>query len=319
MKIGPYQLDGNLILAPMAGVTDLPFRLMCRKLGAAMAVSEMVTSQARLWQHKKTQTRMKHCGESSPISVQIAGTKPDEMAQAAQFNVNQGAQIIDINMGCPAKKVCQVQAGSALLKNEALVRDILSAVVNAVDVPVTLKIRTGWDRQHKNALTIANIAQETGIQALAIHGRTRQCGYSGTAEYELIKKVKQQIDIPIIANGDIDSVDKAKYVLQYTNADALMVGREAQKNPWIFREINYFLSKDKRLSRPNPTEIVEELLILLEGIYQLYGKTHGVRVARKHIRAMIYPLSGGSVLWKNINKVSDASLQYQMINNYIKP
>ncbi|MFK5983851.1 MAG: tRNA dihydrouridine synthase DusB [Pseudomonadota bacterium] len=316
MQIGPYQLKGQLILAPMAGVTDLPFRLLCRKLGAAMAVSEMITSQSQLWLHKKTQTRLVHKGESTPISVQIAGTDPKEMALAAQFNVTHGAQIIDINMGCPAKKVCKVQAGSALLKNEPLVREILTAVVNAVDVPVTLKIRTGWDKQNKNALNIADIAQCAGIKALAIHGRTRQCGYSGEAEYALIKQVKQQSDIPIIANGDISSIEKAQFVLQYTLADALMIGREAQRNPWIFREVNHFLDKGEKLLPPNRKEIAKALFELLTGIYQLYGQKHGVRIARKHIRAMIYPMSGGDNLWQQINQISNASLQYKMVKEF---
>jgi len=318
VKIGPYQLTGQLILAPMAGITDLPFRLLCRKLGAAMAVSEMVTSKSELWTNKKTQTRLNHQGEPSPISIQIAGTEPVTMAKAAQFNVNNGAQIIDINMGCPAKKVCNVQAGSALLKNEPLVRKILQTVVNAVDVPVTLKIRMGWDKQNLNALNIAEIAQEVGVKALTIHGRTRECGYTGEAKYDLIKQVKKLIDIPIIANGDIDSVEKAKFVLQYTQADALMIGRAAQSNPWIFREINYFLNKGKLLSKPDKTEIGFEVLKLLNGIYQLYGFEHGTRVARKHIRSMIYPMSDGPSLWQAVNKVKDANRQYELVKDFFE-
>lgn len=316
MKIGPYQLAGQVILAPMAGVTDLPFRLLCRKLGAAMAVSEMVTSKSELWLNKKTQTRLVHKGEPDPISIQIAGTDPDLMAKAARFNVNHGAQIIDINMGCPAKKVCNVQAGSALLKNESLVRQILQTVVNAVEVPVTLKIRTGWNKKNQNALNIAEIAQDAGIKALAIHGRTRECAYRGDAEYDLIKQVKEQIDIPVIANGDIDSVEKAKFVLQYTRADALMVGRAAQSNPWIFREINYFLSKGKLLSNPDKAEVGFDVLQLLKGIYQLYGFDHGARVARKHIRSMIYPMSDGPLLWQAVNKVKDAGRQYELVKGF---
>ena len=318
MKIGPYQLTGQVVLAPMAGVTDLPFRLLCRKLGAAMAVSEMVTSKPELWSNKKTQTRIVHSGEPGPISIQIAGTDPDLMAKAAQFNVRHGAQIIDINMGCPAKKVCNVQAGSALLKNETLVGEILRAVVNAVDVPVTLKIRNGWNKKNQNALTIAEIAQEAGIKALAIHGRTRECAYSGEAKYELIKQIKEQINIPIIANGDIDSVEKANFVLQYTRADAVMVGRAAQSNPWIFREINYFLDKGKLLSNPDKAEVGVELLQLLNGIYGLYGFEYGTRVARKHIRSMIYPMSDGPLFWKNINKIKDANRQYELVKEFFQ-
>jgi tRNA-dihydrouridine synthase B len=305
----------------MAGITDLPFRLLCRKLGATMAVSEMVTSKLELRNSKKTLSRLSHKGESAPISVQIAGTNPSEMADAAQFNVKQGAQIIDINMGCPAKKVCNVQAGSALLKNETLVKEILKSVVGSVDVPVTLKIRTGWDKEHKNALTISEIAQNCGISALAIHGRTRQCAYSGQAEYDLIRQVKRQSDIPIIANGDIDSVEKAQFVLQYTGADALMIGRKAQQNPWIFREIKYFLDHSKKCSKPELAEIAFEFLTLLKGIYQLYGCEHGTRVARKHIRAILFDLKptsevSGLSLWQQINKISDASKQYSMVENF---
>jgi tRNA-dihydrouridine synthase B len=241
MQIGPYQLTSPVLLAPMAGVTDRPFRQLCRELGAGLATSEMVTSDPGLRHSRKTRLRLDHRDESAPISVQIAGTEPRQMADAARFNVDNGAQIIDINMGCPAKKVCNVMAGSALLKDETKVADILAAVVNAVDIPVTLKIRTGWDRDHRNALQVARIAEDAGIQALAVHGRTRDCGYKGVAEYDTIAAVKARVSIPVIANGDIDSPQKARQVLAATGADAVMLGRAAQGRPWIFREINHFL------------------------------------------------------------------------------
>jgi tRNA-dihydrouridine synthase B len=250
MHIGPYQLDNPLILAPMAGVTDRPFRLLCREMGAAMAVSEMVTSNKHLWHTRKTQLRLDHKGETTPRSVQIAGTDPLQMAEAAQFNVTNGAQIIDINMGCPAKKVCSVMAGSALLRDESLVDKILSSVVNAVDVPVTLKIRTGWDPQNRNAVQIAKIAEDAGIQALAVHGRTRACAFKGDAEYDTISAIKSQVNIPVIANGDIDSPEKTAHILKLTGADAVMIGRAAQGRPWIFREILHYLEHGETLAAP---------------------------------------------------------------------
>ena len=251
MQIGPYTLNNRLILAPMAGVTDRPFRQLCRSLGAGMAVSEMVSSNSLLWGSEITRRRANHEGETGPKSVQIMGTDPQMMAQAAKFNADNGAQIIDINMGCPAKKVCNVLAGSALLKDEPLVGRILESVVNAIDVPVTLKIRTGWDRDSRNATTIGKIAQESGIRALAIHGRTRADQYKGEAEYDTIAEVKSRITIPVIANGDINTPEKAKYVLDYTGVDAVMIGRAAQGRPWIFREIEHYLNTGEKLPEPN--------------------------------------------------------------------
>ena len=283
MKIGPYQLPNRLILAPMAGVTDRPFRSLCMRMGAGMAVSEMVTSNKQLWHTRKTRLRLDHSGEQLPRSVQIAGTDPLQMAQAAKFNVDRGAQIIDINMGCPARKVCNVMAGSALMKNESLVANILDAVVNAVDVPVTLKTRTGWDPENKNAVAIARIAESAGIQALAVHGRTRACGYQGEAEYETIKAVKSTVNIPVIANGDIDSPSRAAAVLKLTGADGLMIGRAAQGNPWIFREIDHLLQSGNILAPPSLDEVQNVLINHLENLYDFYGSYMGVRIARKHI------------------------------------
>ena len=319
MNIGPWQFPSPAIfLAPMAGVTDLPFRQLCRKLGASMAISEMVTSKPELQHTQKTRSRLNHKNELRPISVQILGTNAKQMAQAAQFNVQQGADIIDINMGCPAKKVCNVAAGSALLKDESLVAEILSSVSEAVSVPVTLKIRTGWDQQNKNTLRIAKIAEESGIQALAIHGRTRACGYGGQAEYEMIKLVKQQINIPIIANGDINSAEKAKNVLQYTDADAIMIGREALRAPWIFSDINHFLATGTHLPEPTIIEKSKIILGLLEDLYSFYGPSHGVRIARKHIVQIIKPLTGGDIFWKQVNKVNSAQQQFSMTQDFLR-
>jgi tRNA-dihydrouridine synthase B len=283
MKIGPYHLANQVILAPMAGVTDRPFRTLCLRMGAGMAVSEMVTSNKQLWHTRKTRLRLDHSGEQIPRSVQIAGTDPVQMAEAAKYNVDHGAQIIDINMGCPAKKVCNVMAGSALMKNEALVGKILTAVVNAVNVPVTLKTRTGWDTANKNAVTIAQIAESSGIQAIAVHGRTRSCAYLGDVEYETIKAVKSAVTIPVIANGDIDSAIKAAEVLRSTGADGILVGRAAQGNPWIFKEIAHYLQHGEQLLPPTMAEIQNVLINHLENLYDFYGDYMGVRIARKHI------------------------------------
>ncbi len=278
MKIGDISLNNSFIMAPMAGITDLPFRKLCRAQGAGLAVSEMVNAQENLWDTDKSKNRVVLDGETGPISIQILGTEPEDMANAAQYNVGLGADIIDINMGCPAKKVCKKAAGSALMRDEALVRDILSAVVNAVDVPVTLKIRTGWDHENKNALNIAKIAEKEGIQMLTIHGRTRQDGFSGEAEYETIRTIKSQISIPVIANGDITSVEKARQVLDITKADGLMIGRGAFGNPWIFRSL-----MEDNLYQPSTDEIFEVINTHLDGLYDLYGDEKGVRVARKHL------------------------------------
>jgi len=283
LKIGPYRLDNDLILAPMAGVTDHTFRMLCRQMGAGMAVSEMVTSDTKLWHTRKTRLRLKHHDEPQPRCVQIAGADPQQMAAAARFCIDNGAQIIDINMGCPAKKVCNVMAGSALMKNESLAGAILSAVVTAVDAPVTLKMRTGWNPDNRNAVSIARIAEDTGIQALTIHGRTRACGFQGDAEYDTIAAVKAAVDIPVIANGDIDSAEKAANILEYTGADGLMIGRAAMGNPWIFREIIHYLQKRVFLPPPDQEQVRMVLINHLENLYALYGNHTGVRVARKHI------------------------------------
>jgi tRNA-dihydrouridine synthase B len=283
LNIGHFQLSNNLILAPMAGITDAPFRELCTQFGAGLTVSEMVASNPVLRHHPRTLLRAEHFENSGLRSVQILGTNPHDLADAARFNVENGAQIIDINMGCPAKKVCSVAAGSALLRDENLVKHILDAVVNAVDVPVTLKIRTGWDAENKNALTIAKIAEDSGISALTIHGRTRACKFEGFAEYETIKRVKQAVKIPIIANGDIDSPQKARFVLDETGADAVMIGRAAQGNPWLFAEISHFLKTGTRLDLPTKNEIYRVLTLHLENLYSFYGTNLGVRLARKHI------------------------------------
>lgn len=283
MQIGPYQLDNNLILAPMAGITDRPFRELCKQFGAGLTVSEMVASNPHLQNHKRTLQKTDHSGDTGLRSVQILGTDPEQMAAAAQINVERGAHIIDINMGCPAKKVCSVAAGSALLKDEALVENILNSVVNAVSVPVTLKIRTGWDTDNRNALSIAKIAENSGIQALAIHGRTRACKFNGEAEYDTIKQVKQSIDIPVIANGDIDSPEKAQRVLQQTGADAIMIGRAAQGKPWLFQEILDTLADAQNDATPALGDIQSIVNNHLENLYSFYGNISGVRIARKHI------------------------------------
>jgi tRNA-dihydrouridine synthase B len=283
MKIGSYELPNNVILAPMAGVTDWPFRQLCMQLGAGMVVSEMMHSSPEFRDTQKSAWRATHNNEATPRSVQIAGGDAVMMAEAAKYNFDQGAQIIDINMGCPAKKVCKLDAGSALLKNESLVSDILEAVVNAVNIPVTLKIRTGWDPQSRNGLRIAKIAEQSGIAAIAVHGRTRAERFTGEAEYDTVKAIKAAINIPVIANGDITTAEKAKQVLEYTKADAIMLGRAAQGNPWIFREINHFLVTSEHLAPPSNSEIKSIMLEHLENLYSLYGNFMGVRIARKHI------------------------------------
>jgi len=283
MKIGPYLIDPGLILAPMAGVTDKPFRQLARRLGAGYAVSEMTASDPKLWRTRKSRCRMDHAGETAPIGVQIAGADPEMLADAARFNADNGAQIIDINMGCPAKKVCRAWAGSALLRDEQLVARILAAVVAAVDVPVTLKIRTGFDGGSRNAVRIARIAETEGVQALAVHGRTREMHYTGEAEYETIAAVKNAISIPVIANGDIDSPAKAKHVLEVTGADAVMVGRAAQGRPWIFREIEAFLATGQTSPAPAPEEVGNILIGHVRALHEFYGERAGVRIARKHL------------------------------------
>lgn len=317
MRIGPYQLKNNLIVAPMAGVTDRPFRQLCKRLGAGMAVSEMVTSNSLLYGSEKTRRRANHEGEVEPKSVQIAGADPRMLAEAARYNVDNGAQIIDVNMGCPAKKVCNVMAGSALMKDEMLVAEILQAVVNAVPgVPVTLKTRLGWNSENLNVPHIARIAEESGIQALAIHGRTRCQGYTGDAKYDLIAEVKQSIRIPVIANGDITTPEKAKLVLDKTGVDAVMIGRAAQGRPWIFREIDHYLKTGSHLPSPEVTEIHAVLLEHLADLYEFYGEHTGVRVARKHISWYTKGLVGSAHFRHDMNRLETREQQLDAANRF---
>ena len=316
MKISNLSIKNNLFLAPMAGVTDRPFRVLCKSFGAGVAVSEMVTSNSLLYGSEKTKRRADHEGEVDPISVQIAGADPKMMADAARYNKDNGAQIIDINMGCPAKKICNVMAVSALLKHEKLVEDILHSVVNSVDIPVTLKIRTGWDKDNRNALNIAQIAESAGIKALSIHGRTRACLYKGDAEYDTIAKVKQNIGIPVIANGDITSPEKAKYVLDYTKADAVMIGRAAQGRPWIFREIEHFLKTGEHLPLPTIEEIQITTIKHVQDLYAFYGDERGLRVARKHISWYTKGLKNSAQFRASMNQIENCELQIAAINFY---
>jgi tRNA-dihydrouridine synthase B len=318
MLIGPYRIDPPVVLAPMAGVTDKPFRLLCKRLGAGLAVSEMTASDPRLWQTRKSIKRMDHAGEPEPVSVQIAGYDPTMLAEAARFNVANGAQIIDINMGCPAKKVCNVWSGSALLQDEPLVARIVKAVVDAVEVPVTLKIRTGWDRQNKNALSIAHIAEDNGIAALAVHGRTRADKYEGEAEYETIAAVKSAVRIPVLANGDIVTPQQARRVLDVTGADAVMVGRGAQGRPWIFREIAHYLATGELLSAPSPTEVAGILLGHLEHLYAFYGEQAGVRIARKHLGWYAKDRPENAAFRDVVNRAEHAHDQLRLTRSYFE-
>ena len=316
MRIGPYLIAPNLVLAPMAGVTDRPFRQLCRRLGAGLAVSEMTTSDPRLWHTEKSRLRMDHRGEDAPIAVQIAGYDAAMMAAAARHNVEQGAQIIDLNMGCPAKKVCRVDAGSALLKDERLVAAICAAVVAAVPVPVTLKIRTGYDRNRRNAVAIAKIAQDAGIAALTVHGRTREDHYEGEAEYETIQAVKQAVRIPVIANGDVTDPAKAAAVLRATQADALMIGRGALGNPWIFKEISTYLTTGRTSASPSMDEVGVTLLEHLDDLYAFYGPGRGVRVARKHIQWYCQDHAGSEKLWSTVNRIECAVAQRALVAGF---
>ncbi len=316
MQLGTYLIDPPLVLAPMAGVTDKPFRLLCKQLGAGYAVSEMTTSDPRLWKTKKSVWRMDHAGEPEPIGVQIAGADPKFLADAARYNVDHGAQVIDINMGCPAKKVCNSWAGSALLQDEELVGRILSAVVSAVDVPVTLKIRTGWNRENKNGIRIARIAEDSGIKALAVHGRTRDMHYNGEAEYETVASIKQAVGIPVLVNGDITSPEKAREVLQLTGADALMIGRAAQGRPWIFQEIAHFLSTGERLPELSPREVGAILLGHLEHLYVHYGEQAGVRIARKHLGWYAKDRSENAAFRSVVNSAETAADQKYLAAKY---
>ena len=316
MQIGPYRIDPPLVLAPMAGVTDKPFRLLCKRMGAGLAVSEMTHSDPRLWTSAKSLQRMDHAGEPAPVSVQIAGSDPRLLAAAARHNVEHGAQIIDINMGCPAKKVCNVWAGSALLRDEPLVARILGAVVAAVPVPVTLKIRTGWDHENINAVRIARIAEGAGIAALAVHGRTRADKYDGTAEYATIAAVKAAVRIPVIANGDIDGPHKARAVLDATGADALMIGRGAQGRPWIFGQIARYLADGVLLAEPEPAAVGEILRAHLCALHAFYGEDAGVRIARKHLGWYARDRAENTAFRHIINAATDAATQLRLTADY---
>jgi len=316
MHIGPHAIEPKLILAPMAGVTDKPFRLLSKRLGAGYAVSEMTTSDPRLWRTRKSRHRLDHEDEPAPIGVQIAGADPAALARAAQHAVEHGAQIVDINMGCPAKKVCNAWAGSALLQDERLVARILSAVVQAVAVPVTLKIRTGWNSANRNGVAVARIAADSGIAALAVHGRTRDMLYTGQAEYETIAAIKQAVRIPVIANGDVTSAAKAHEVLTRTGADALMIGRAAQGRPWIFREIAHFLATGTELPPPLPREVCEILLAHVRALHEFYGEPAGVRIARKHLGWYAKDRPENAAFRDVVNRAETAADQLRLAADY---
>lgn len=318
MQIGPYTLDNNLIVAPMAGVTDRPFRQLCRRMGAGLAVSEMLSSNPRVWKTDKSLNRMDHMGETGLRSVQIAGADPDLMAEAAAFNVKNGAQIVDINMGCPAKKVNKKMAGSALMQYPELVEKIVKAVVSAVDVPVTLKTRTGWNPENRNGVEIAKIAERNGIQSLAIHGRTRACMYKGEAEYHTIKEIKETVSIPVVANGDIRTPQQAKEVLAFTNADGLMIGRAAQGRPWIFREIDHFLRTGHILAPPEKEEVRSILLEHVANLHQLYGDVMGPRIARKHVGWYLEDQDTDRSFRKQFNGIERGDVQLITLNEYFE-
>ena len=316
MRIGCFQIAPRVLLAPMAGVTDKPFRLLCKRLGAGLAVSEMTTSDPRFWNTNKSLRRMDHEGEPDPVSVQIAGTDPAVMAEAAKYNVDHGAQLIDINMGCPAKKVCNAWAGSALMRDETLVARILEAVVAAVDVPVTLKIRTGWDGEHRNGPAIARIAEQSGIAALAVHGRTRDQQYGGVAEYATIGEIKSRLSIPVVANGDVDSPRKAADVLRETGCDAVMIGRAAQGRPWIFREVAHYLATGTLLAEPTLAEVRDVLLAHLEHLHAFYGEPAGVRIARKHLGWYAKDRPENFAFRAVVNRAETAEAQLRLTRDY---
>ena len=316
VAIGPHILPNNLILAPMAGVTDRPFRLLCRRMGAGLAVSEMVSADKRLWNTRKSRLRLDHGGEPEPRSVQIAGGDAPMLAEAARLNAAHGAQIIDINMGCPAKKVCNKAAGSALMRDEALVRDILASVVAAVDVPVTLKMRTGWDRNNRNAVSIARMAEEAGIKAVAVHGRTRADAYKGEAEYDTIARVKSAVDIPVFANGDVDSPGKAKQVLDHTRADGLLIGRAAQGRPWLFDRIAHYLATGAEKPEPAMEQVRDILLGHIRALHGFYGEYMGVRIARKHVGWYLQEQDRDRSLRRHFNRLEGAAEQLALLEHH---
>jgi tRNA-dihydrouridine synthase B len=318
MNIGRHEIPPALGLAPMAGVTDKPFRLLCRRMGAGLATSEMTSANPRLRGTRKSAERLDHEGEPGPISVQIAGTEPGQMADFARYNVDHGAEIIDINMGCPAKKVCKAWAGSALMRDAGKVEAILRAVVGAVDTPVTLKIRTGWAHDAKNAPVVARIAEDAGVKALAIHGRTRDQKYQGSAEYDTIAAIKQAISIPVWANGDVDSPEKARQVLDHTGADGLLIGRAAQGRPWLFEEIRYFLDTGRRLPEKSPAEVGAILGEHLEALHAFYGEDRGVRIARKHLGWYVKAHPGREVFVQQVNRLDDAAAQIARTRAYFE-
>ena len=318
MQIGPYTLANNIFLAPMAGVTDLPFRKLCRQYGAGYSVTEMVSADSRLWNTRKSSLRRVHMDEPSPRAVQIVGSYPQKLAQAARFNVDQGADIIDINMGCPAKKVCKVLAGSALLADEDLVKRILTSVVEAVEVPVTLKIRTGTNENNRNGVQIAKIAEDSGIQMLTVHGRTRACRFKGQAESNTICKIKKSVNIPVVANGDINSAEKSKKVLAITNADAIMIGRAAQGQPWLFRQIDHYLKFNEKLEQLPMADVRTIILDHLNELYSLYGKQQGVRIARKHIGWYLDNLNASLQFKRKVFTVTSSDSQFNLVRSYLQ-
>ncbi len=323
LKIGPYQFDNPLVLAPMAGITDAVFREICRQNGAAYTLAEMVASKKSLWDSKKSSTRHVNPNDPEPRAIQLLGTNPVELAEAAAWQVENGAQIIDLNMGCPAKKVCSVAAGSVLMGHPDQVREIFTEVKNAVEVPVSVKIRTGLDAEHKNAVEIAQIAQECELSAITIHGRTRADKFQGQAEYDTIKKVKQTVSIPVIANGDICTPEQAEFVLKYTGADGLMIGRASQGNPWLFREINHYLTTGKRLSGPTELEFFSTLLNHIEGLHTLYGEILGPRIARKHFGWYLQHSPAGNenqqAIRRQFNQLDQTQAQLDLIKQYFAP
>jgi tRNA-dihydrouridine synthase B len=316
MKIGPINISSKALLAPMAGVTDKPFRLLCKELGAGYAVSEMTTSDPRLWSSRKSLKRMDHEGEPDPIGIQMAGADPAAMAEAARFNVDRGAQIIDLNFCCPAKKVVNGWCGSALLQDEPLASRIIESVVSAVDVPVTLKMRTGWNAEHRNAVRIAQMAESAGIAMIAVHGRTREMLYEGVAEYNTVAEIKSKVHIPVVANGDIDSPAKARQVLDATKADAVMIGRPAQGRPWIFREINHFLATGELLPEPSSLEVTRTMRLHMVKLYEFYGEDAGIRIARKHLGWYAKGRGDETLFRTTVNRATSASEQLRLSDEY---